>query len=216
MPQNREKDKVNCRPPPPADTEVGPRIREHRLKQKLSLVELSRRSGVSVANISKIETGKIVGGFQAIYRICRGLGLLVTDLLEGAQPAATSLRILRHEAAEIQETLLYTYVPLATRPGGKLNAAIMVVHNDKVPELVDWSNHSGEEMMVVLSGRVAFHYEGQEPVLLQEGDSLNFEAGPRHCYVRRSEAPARLLFVSTRQALPPEAMGLSQADRESA
>lgn len=183
---------------PKLGKEVGPRIRKHRLGLGLSLVDLSGRSGVSVANISKIETGKIVGGFQTVYRICRGLGILVTDLLEENQPAAGSLRVLRRDEAEIQETTLYTYVPLSTRPGGRLNAAIMVVHSRSPPELVDWSNHSGEEVVTVLSGSIALHYEGQEPVVLNEGDSANFESGPRHCYVCCSDVPARLLFVSTR------------------
>lgn len=188
---------------PHLGSEVGPRIRIHRLDLGLSLVELSRRSGVSVANISKIETGKIVGGFQTIYRICRGLGILVTDLLEENQPAAGSIRTLRQDEAEVQETALYTYVPLATRPEGRLNAAIMIVHTRDAPDLVDWSNHSGEETVTVLSGRVALHCEGQETVMLDEGDSANFESGPRHCYVRHSDAPARLLFVSTRPGSDP-------------
>lgn len=178
--------------------EVGPRIRIHRLDLGLSLLELSKRSGVSVANISKIETGKIVGGFQTIYRICRGLGILVTDLLEENLPVAGPIRVLRVGEAEVQETALYTYIPLSTRPGGGLNAAIMIVHSRDLPEPVDWSNHRGEEMVTVLSGSVVLHCEGQEPVLLNEGDSANFESGPRHCYVCCSPMSARLLFVSTR------------------
>ncbi|MDR0807561.1 MAG: XRE family transcriptional regulator [Gemmobacter sp.] len=183
---------------PKLGKEVGPRIRRHRLGLGLSLVDLSGRSGVSVSNISKIETGKIVGGFQAIYRICRGLGILVTDLLEENQPAAGSLRVVRRGEAEVQETALYSYVPLSTRPGGRLNAAIMEVHSRSLPDLVDWSNHSGEEVVTVLSGSIALHYEGQEPIILNEGDSANFESAPRHCYVCRSDTLARLLFVSTR------------------
>lgn len=181
-------------------TDLGPHLRKHRLDLGLSLVELSKLSGVSIANISKIETGKITGGFQTIYRICRGLGILVTDLLEENRPPEGTLRVLRSDTAEEQETLLYTYLPLATRPGGKLNAAMMVVHSAEVPDIVDWSNHSGEEVVIVLSGSIALHYEGREPELLHEGDSANFDSGPRHCYVRHSPEPARLLFVSTRHS----------------
>ncbi|MEE8453352.1 MAG: helix-turn-helix transcriptional regulator, partial [Limibaculum sp.] len=50
-----------------AGLSVGASIRRYRVAEGLTLAELARRSGVSISTISKIENGKISGGFETIY-----------------------------------------------------------------------------------------------------------------------------------------------------
>ncbi|MEE8454089.1 MAG: helix-turn-helix transcriptional regulator, partial [Limibaculum sp.] len=66
-----------------AGLSVGPSIRRYRVAEGLTLAELARRSGVSISTISKIENGKISGGFETIYKLARGLGVLVTEIIDG-------------------------------------------------------------------------------------------------------------------------------------
>lgn len=179
---------------------IGERLRQSRIDQNISLVELSKKSGVSFANISKIETGKVSGGFQTIYKIARGLGILVTDIMADEDAQEERLVLQRHAEIEPHRTVLYDYYPQASRIHGRLNPGIMVVHTRDVPSRTDWSNHEGEEVLTVLSGSIDLHCEGQEPLRLEQGDSVCFDSGVAHAYVCTSDQPARIFFVSTRAA----------------
>lgn len=185
-------------PPPTTKDNVGKHLRQRRLEQNLTLVELSDKCGVSFATISKIETGKVSGGFQTIYKIARGLGLLVTDILEPEVDQDEKIVLQRRGDIEPHRTSLYDYYPQATRVHGRLNSGIMVVHTKKVPDRIDWSNHEGEEVVTVLFGSIGLYLEGDEPLLLGQGDSACFDSGIPHAYVCTSTDPAEIIFVSTR------------------
>lgn len=184
--------------PPKTMANVGRHLRQRRLELKLTLVELSEKCGVSFATISKIETGKVSGGFQTIYKIARGLGLLVTDILEPDVDQDEKIVLRRRGEIEPHRTSLYDYYPQATRVHGRLNSSIMVVHTKEVPDRIDWSNHEGEEVVTVLSGSIRLHLDGDEPLFLEKGDSACFDSGIPHAYVCTSTGPAEIIFVSTR------------------
>ena len=66
-------------PPAAKALSIGVNIRRYRMAEGLTLKQLAERSGVSIATISKIENGKISGGFETIYKIARGLAVRATE-----------------------------------------------------------------------------------------------------------------------------------------
>lgn len=186
--------------PPPREFAIGGAIRRFREAQGLTLKALAERSGVSIATISKIENGKITGGFETIYKIARGLGVLVTDVIAGE--TADPRPVVRHAAdrRDLHPTGLYDYFPQASRRPGVLNPYIMVIHTRNVPDRRDWSIHDGEEVVIVLSGAIDLHVEEEGVTPLGPGDSACFDCGRRHCFVATGEGPARIVSVSTRPA----------------
>jgi len=177
---------------------IGVTIRRYRAAEGLTLMALAERSGVSIATISKIENGKISGGFETIYKIARGLGVLVTEIIVDDSGGEESLVVRRRDKTDVHRTGLYDYYPQAFRRAGALNPYVMVIHARETPEPRDWSVHDGEEIILVLSGSIDLHQEGTEPVRLDVGDSACFESGRRHCFVCVSDRLARILSVSTR------------------
>jgi transcriptional regulator with XRE-family HTH domain len=177
---------------------IGVNIRRYRVAEGLTLKELAERSGVSIATISKIENGRISGGFETIYKIARGLGVLVTEIIIDDTGGEERLVVHRRDKADVHPTELYDYYPQAFRRAGALNPYVMVINTREPPDLRDWSVHDGEEVVLVLSGSIDLHQEKAEPVRLGAGDSACFESGRRHCFVCVSEQPARILSVSTR------------------
>lgn len=177
---------------------IGAVIRRFREAQGLTLKVLAERSGVSIATISKIENGKIAGGFETIYKIARGLGVLVTDVIAGESVDPRS--VVRHAAdrRDLHPTGLYDYFPQASRRPGMLNPYIMLILTREVPERRDWSIHEGEEVVIVLSGAIDLHIEGDGVTHLGPGDSACFDCGRRHCFVSTGRGPARIVSVSTR------------------
>jgi transcriptional regulator with XRE-family HTH domain len=190
---------MSKRPPPELQAvSVGHNIRRFRRAEKLTLRELSERSGVSIATISKIETGKISGGFATIYKIARGLRVLVTEILPAEATEGEGFVVHKRNPAEVHLTEIYEYFPQAFQLEGVLNPYMMVVHTRKVPDMRDWSIHPGEEVVFVLSGAIDLHYEGRPPRRMTEGDSACFNSGKRHAFVCAGKEPARIFSVSTR------------------
>ncbi|MEE8453622.1 MAG: XRE family transcriptional regulator, partial [Limibaculum sp.] len=159
---------------------------------------LARRSGVSISTISKIENGKISGGFETIYKLARGLGVLVTEIIDGEAEAREPMVVHRGDRTDVHPTGLYDYYPQAFRHAGALNPYLMVIHTRTVPDRLDWSIHDGEEVIMVLEGAIELHQEGAPPQRLDAGDSACFDSGRRHCFVSTGEGPARIVSVSTR------------------
>ena len=178
---------------------VGTGIRRFRVMQGLTLKELAERSGVSIATISKIENGKITGGFETIYKIARGLGVLVTEII--GHPTTSQRPVVRQTAdrVDLHPTGLYDYYPQASRSHGALNPYVMVIHTREVPHRRDWSSHDGEEVVIVISGAIDLHVEGEDVTPLRSGDSACFDCGRRHCFVTTGAGPARIVSVSTRR-----------------
>ena len=58
-------------------------VRERRLSRRLSLVEVARRMGVSVAMLSQYETGKNNIGFENAKKLSSILGLSIEQLMDG-------------------------------------------------------------------------------------------------------------------------------------
>lgn len=177
---------------------VGTSIRRYRVAEGLTLAKLSRRSGVSISTISKIENGKISGGFETIYKLARGLGVLVTEIIDGEAEAREPMVVRRGIQSDVHPTGLYDYYPQAFRHAGALNPYLMVIHTRTAADSLDWSIHEGEEVIIVLNGTIELHQEGSSPQRLSVGDSACFDSGCRHCFVSVGEGPARVVSVSTR------------------
>ena len=185
--------------PPIVDAHiVGKHIRALRSDKSLTLKQLSELSGVSIATISKIETDKISGGFETIYKIARGLGVLVTEILIDDHAPTQTLVTHHANAGDAHVTDNYDYFPQAYRRDGLLNPYIIEVKTRTPPDKRDWSIHSGEEVIVVLSGEIELLIEGLQPRRLQAGDSACFGCGRRHAFVCTSQNNARIVSVSSR------------------
>ncbi|MEZ5714587.1 MAG: XRE family transcriptional regulator [Paracoccaceae bacterium] len=177
---------------------LGQRIKRQRKSLGMTLSQLSDKSGVSIATISKIENGHINGGFDTVYKVARGLGVLVNDLIDGGNAAQRVMVVQKKTPDPRHPTEYYDYYPQAMRIGGALNPYLMTIKTKDVPPKVDWSNHAGEEFVHVISGAIDLHHDGSPTQRLNQGDSACFDCGPAHCFVCVSDAPAVIVTVSTR------------------
>ena len=59
---------------------VGNRVREIRKAKKITLVELSKQTGIAQATLSRIETGTMTGTVESHRKIAEALGLGLAEL----------------------------------------------------------------------------------------------------------------------------------------
>jgi CheY-like chemotaxis protein len=67
---------------------LGGVIRERRKSLKLTLQQMSQRTGVSLGYLSQIELGKNSASIETLYRISLALGLRMADLFQAVQKSS--------------------------------------------------------------------------------------------------------------------------------
>jgi transcriptional regulator with XRE-family HTH domain len=67
---------------------LGGVIRERRKSLKLTLQQMSQRTGVSLGYLSQIELGKNSASIETLYRISLALGMRMADLFQAVQKAS--------------------------------------------------------------------------------------------------------------------------------
>lgn len=175
------------------------RLKSLRQSKDLTLDELSRLSGVSIATISKIENQQQKPGFETILKISRALHINFVHMLEpepAAPPKMARRVITRAAQAPVYASGIYGYAAHATELAQKaMVPLVMQIKTAIVPPAGEWSVHDGEEFAYVLHGAIILHTEHYAPTVLQQGDSCYFDSTMRHAYVRQGPGKATVLSV---------------------
>ena len=180
-------------------SQIGLRLYEVRRGLRLTLAEVSRRTGVSISNLSKIENDQVSPSFDILKKICDGLEISLEDFV---RPGEKSLVSGRKTATRLREGVHFTsgqydYKAHATELSRKGMAPLeMWVRARSVDEFDHWSRHSGEEFAYVLSGEIEVHTEHYAPFRLAVGESAYFDSSMKHLFISVSDEDARVLSVS--------------------
>jgi transcriptional regulator with XRE-family HTH domain len=167
--------------------DIPSRIRELRLGRKMSQRSLAKRSGVSNATISLIESGKLNPSIAVLKSVLEGLK---TDLAsffadERAEPEPRVYR-----AAELLEIAQgkVSFRQVGRDLGGR---AVQILHEHYAPGADTGKvalHHEGEEGGVVIRGQLELTVDGERHVL-----------GPGDAYYFKSSLPHRFRNIGTEE-----------------
>lgn len=176
-------------------------IRQARLDQGLSLRALSARAGLPYSTLSKLENGKMALTYDKMIRLAQALNLdlqdIITDSGPATAPAGVGRRSVTHAGEERDaesERHLHHY-PAADLLGKMMIPIIIDVQARSVEELGGLVRHAGEEYLYVLKGTMELHSDLYAPLPLGAGDSVYFDSGMAHGYVRTSNGQCTVLAV---------------------
>lgn len=178
---------------------IGPRLKAVRKAQKLTLAEASKRSGVSISTLSKIENQLVSPSFDIIKKICDSLDISIEEFV---RPGATIQVSGRKTVTTAKDGVRFTsgqydYRAHATELSRKGMVPLeILVRARSIDEFDHWSRHRGEEFVYVLSGAIEVHTEFYEPFTLKAGESGYFDSSMAHLYITVSEEDALVLSVS--------------------
>ena len=147
-------------------------VRSLREQRELTLAQLSSASGVSVAVISKLERNQQSAELDTIYRLARAFGLSATDLLALAE---SPLAHRTGEKAYRSGDFRFRQIRYANVVGllGSAPAGAKVSR----PEI----HHDDTEVCWVTEGKLRLTLPHEE-VLLEAGESIQFDAIQQHTY----------------------------------
>lgn len=177
---------------------VGGIIHILRKERKMTLLELSNKSGVALATLSRMENGKMTGTLASHINICKALELSLPDLYRDLESSAktidiqakkTRANIFVHDKKTTSEMLVPNILNKKMMPtmikitkGGN-------THNEETKPGI-------EKFVYVLDGKIEASI-GKERYILGKGDTLYFESSVSHYFKNVGSLDARLICVIT-------------------
>ncbi|HUJ45442.1 MAG TPA: XRE family transcriptional regulator, partial [Opitutaceae bacterium] len=177
-------------------TSFGARLKELRAGRGWTLDQLARRSGLSKAYLSRLESGDRQASIAAALTLARIFGVSLDFLFENPL-ASEPCVVLRAQDAVTRRANGLTYAALSNpdRFFG-LQPVLVTVPADRPGN--EHFQHEGEEWLHVLSGRLTVSIAG-DTYELEQGDSAHFDSRLPHRLIARDGREARVLLV----AAPP-------------
>ncbi|MFB9947989.1 helix-turn-helix domain-containing protein [Rhizobium puerariae] len=182
----------------PVGMPVGEILSRIRFENRWTLAEVSRRTGVSISSLSKIENNQSTPAYSVLVRLAEGLGIDFADLIGGStQKFASAARVItRAGEGTTYVNRMGAYEALASGLAAKsMQPMVIDIPRRAGGQKTVRSAHKAEEFVYVLSGEVIFFMEPYAPIVLRTGDSVYFDSASEHGFSSNSELPARILSV---------------------
>lgn len=176
---------------------VGSNLRRLRKSQGFSLERLAELSGVSRAMLGQIETAKSVPTVSLLWRVADALGVPVATLV--ATEREPNVVVIQRDRASVLVASEGRYSSRSLSPANRPRAAgffeltLAPGHREEFPPAEIGTRHN----LVVAQGRLAVAVGRENPVTLEEGDSIVFEASNAYAIENKATSRASAYLVVT-------------------
>ncbi|HUH43755.1 MAG TPA: XRE family transcriptional regulator [Treponemataceae bacterium] len=180
---------------------LGKKVQLFREMRNLSLEEVSKRSGLCIDEIEKIEKGDLIPSLTPLIKIARVLGTRLGSFLdddENLGPVVTrkethtSITRFSNRDGAVSSDL--DFFSLAQNKTSRHMEPFLIDIHPLSEKEYRMSSHEGEECIYVLSGSIEVKY-GSETHVLNEGDSIYYDSIVEHHVHSASGEAAKILAV---------------------
>ena len=180
---------------------IGAQLLKLRKSRGLTLQDVSAMTGVSASAFSKIERNELSPTISTMQRIAHGLEVeLVTLLSSGEQGSAVSFAgrrsISRAGGGSKHATGTCNNVLLCADLKNKRATPILTTVTARSPdEYAAWAKSDAEIFVMVMEGTLIVHSRLYEPLELNKGDSVYYDATTEHTWTSKGPTDAVVLWV---------------------
>ena len=179
--------------------DVGARLSELRKGRNLTLQQAAKMTGVSASAWSKIERNELSPTISTVQRIAKGAGIELVELLGGngnETPAYGRRCVTRAGNGSVHETMTCENRLLSTDLRNKSMTPVLTRVTARAPdEYSAWARSNAEIFLIVMSGTLIVHSRLYEPVVLEKGDSMYYDANSDHVWTSLGGEDASVLWV---------------------
>lgn len=183
--------------------DVGERLRLLRQEKGMTLAEVSSKSGVAQATLSRIENGHMTGTIKSHMRICEALGINLIDLY-GSLDAERSDFAAATEEMKQKDVFVHDEksisIILTTQIFSKKMLPVMIRLAPEGKTAKEQAKEGTEKFLYCLSGTIKIAV-GVNEYALNPGDRLYFNASLPHAIENTGKSEAKCLAVSSPPAL---------------
>jgi transcriptional regulator with XRE-family HTH domain len=182
----------------------GVALRTLRKERGWTLAEVSRRTGMPVSTLSKVENNKLSLSYDKLARLSEGMEVDISQFFgASAEPGGpvperpTGRRsITRAGDGKVIETENYRHVYAAADLKNKRFIPVLAdIRARTLAEFGELIRHAGEEYVFVVEGEVEFHSSLYTPTRLGKGDGMYFDSGMPHAYLAVGDGLCRILSI---------------------
>lgn len=175
---------------------IGKKLREYRKSMGMTLVELSEKSGVQVATISRIENMKMTGTLESHMAIANALDMDITELYSDTNGNRRVVEL--NNSYNPEEIFLHTdkisHEVLAPNvPKKRMLPSLISLEQGGITQ-VKKSLKTSEIFIYGLAGKVEVHI-GKESYLLSKGNSIYFRGMHPYQVKNINKNVARILSI---------------------
>ncbi len=178
--------------------DIGERIRNIRKEKEITLIELSKLTGVAQATLSRIETGDMIGTVDCHQKVANALGMSLSELYEGLDERVSKTHLSkRQENGSISHNNHKVQIELRTSKALKrklLPCVITIKGNSESEE--ERAEKSVEKFIYVVEGEVILKLNKQEHLLKQD-ESIYFDGSLSHSILNKNSKTAKIISVTS-------------------
>lgn len=183
------------------DIDIGGKLKALRKREKLSILELSKRSDVSTGLISQIERNLVVPSVVSIWKLANALTVNIGYFFEEETPTDENVVIRRGEHRTITMNKGNGLYELLVPDHDHLIDFMKITLKGGQSRESQWREkglvtHEGEECGYVLSGTLTVALGDKEYTLCQ-GDSIYFFSALPHKYLNYEKEDCVSIWAMT-------------------
>ncbi|MFH1381122.1 MAG: XRE family transcriptional regulator [Candidatus Omnitrophota bacterium] len=178
---------------------IGKKIKTLRKERKMTLDELSRKSGVQIATLSRMEHDVMTGTLQSHISICKTLGVSLSDFYRDLENAEKIVTVSKKEKSLVQPRKSSTEI-LTTKIADKKMMPLLVRLQKGGSTQKDPGTVGAEKFLYLLEGKLTAKI-GKDVYNLLKGDSIYFDASLSHVLQNSGKTESRAIVVLS----PPSA-----------
>ena len=176
---------------------VGNIIKKFRTEMKMTLLELSRKSGVALATLSRIENGRMTGTLKSHINIANALEVSLPELYKNLGASKKQVEVHTRTAGTdvvLHDKRLSSEI-LASKVSNKKMMPVMIKIGKGSATHKEETRPGIEKFLYILDGKLEASI-GEETYSLTKGDTLYFESSLPHHFKNTGKGEARLLVVT--------------------
>ncbi|MEV0644624.1 XRE family transcriptional regulator [Phytomonospora sp. NPDC050363] len=175
-----------------ADTlaEVGPRLKRLRTSRNVTLVELSKTTGISKSTLSRLESGQRRPSLELLLPIARAHRVPLDELVGAPEVGDPRVRL-----RPVDSGFGSTIIPLTRQPGAPKAFKMVIPPTGDEP---DPRTHEGYEWIYVLAGRLRLVL-AEHDLVLGPGEAAEFDTRTPHWFGSADTEPVEILSLFGRQ-----------------
>lgn len=179
-----------------SDVNIGEKIIEYRNQKKMTIKEVSQIAGVTPSMLSQIERGLSNPSINTLKMIAKALDIPLFNFFK-ENKSSEQLVVKKDKRVKLtfpeNNNLMYEMLSPSSNGDIQLMSMDLTTNTQTSEGLM---GHRGEEVAVVLEGKVDLHLES-EMITLCKGDSVKILPHMNHKWVNNYEKTSKILFAVT-------------------
>ena len=181
---------------------IGKRMRELRKEKDMTLEELSQKSGVALATLSRMENNKMPGTLKAHTSICKALNVSIAELYRELEDETKTIETVSKtkRTEHFVHARKAKYELLVTKTLNKKIMPLMIKISGGGETQKEQNKPGVEKFIYMIAGSIETTV-GEQTYTLKRGDSLYFDASLPHSLKNKTKAEAEAICIISPPAL---------------